>query len=302
MIFIKKIIIIGSASFLILLSCGSNSSQEANKKNKFGNYWYQGKAEITSYHLQQARYGQIHDGKAVTIFVTEDFSRSKHVKLDHPQKNPRDAIKVLKLNLFKKFNTGIYPYSMMNSVFTPVHYNDHTHTIKVTASIQEWCGQVFMQMNEVDKKYNVQQFSYFESEGDRKYEVDKVLLEDEIWNLIRLAPDKLPEGKIDIITGTLPARLLHFDVAKVKARASKTKENDMVHYKLEFDNPKRELVIHYKADFPHEITGWEESYESGFRNKEWLTTKAVKDTTIMIDYWTKNKNKHEFLRRELGLD
>src|SRR5690606_11223144 len=64
----------------------------------FSSYWHQGKAEISSYQLDQSRYGRNHDGKAVLIFVTEDFSKNKQVKLENPQPDSRDAINVLKLN------------------------------------------------------------------------------------------------------------------------------------------------------------------------------------------------------------
>ena len=103
-------------TILLVLSLTSGLAAAA----EFGDYWYQGKAELTSYDLEQARYGEIHPGHAVLIFVTEDFSRSKHVKLDRPQSAGDDAVKVLKLNFMKKFNTGIYPYSMMSSMFTPI--------------------------------------------------------------------------------------------------------------------------------------------------------------------------------------
>ena len=52
----------------------------------------------------------------VLIFVTEDFSASKQVKLDRPEKVPSDAVKVLKLNATRKFNTGIYPYSILSII------------------------------------------------------------------------------------------------------------------------------------------------------------------------------------------
>ena len=40
-------------------------------------YWYNSEAEITSYNLKQARYGEIHEGKAALIFVTEPFSKKR---------------------------------------------------------------------------------------------------------------------------------------------------------------------------------------------------------------------------------
>ncbi len=86
----------------------------------FEGYWSKGQAEITSYVLDQSRYGEIHPGNAVLIFVTEDFSRSRQVKLDRPERAGEDRARVLKLNLTKKFATGVYPYSLMSSVFTPL--------------------------------------------------------------------------------------------------------------------------------------------------------------------------------------
>ena len=35
--------------------------------DQFGRYWYQGKAELTRYELNQARYGELHTGEAVLI-------------------------------------------------------------------------------------------------------------------------------------------------------------------------------------------------------------------------------------------
>ena len=53
---------------------------------EFKNYWYSGEAEITSYELEQARYGEIRQGKAVLVFVTENFLPNIQVKAD--EENP----------------------------------------------------------------------------------------------------------------------------------------------------------------------------------------------------------------------
>ncbi|MGI9534613.1 MAG: hypothetical protein ACR2NW_06660, partial [Thermodesulfobacteriota bacterium] len=125
---------------LLLLSFFSIGINSASGKTtpynteQFKNYWYSGNAEITSYKLEQARYGEIHKGYAVLIFVTEDFSKSKHVKLDDPASNKSDAVKILKLNLVKKFNTGVYRYSIMESIFTPVNSGNFPDTLKLTSS------------------------------------------------------------------------------------------------------------------------------------------------------------------------
>ena len=69
---------------LLLTACeGPGPRQPARHLNfdAFGSYWYQGKAEINTYALAQFRYGEKREAEAVLIFVTEDFSREKQVKL-----------------------------------------------------------------------------------------------------------------------------------------------------------------------------------------------------------------------------
>ncbi|MEM6807488.1 MAG: septum formation inhibitor Maf, partial [Bacteroidota bacterium] len=56
---------------------------DARSSDDFQAYWYKGEAEISSYKLEQARYGEIHEGHSVLVYVTEDFSKSKQVKLDN---------------------------------------------------------------------------------------------------------------------------------------------------------------------------------------------------------------------------
>ena len=184
-----------------------SSASKLHEDDIFKNYWYSGKAELNSYTLEQSRYGELRDGKAVLIFVTEDFSQKNQVKLDDPEKAGYDKMSVLKMNFTKNFVTGIYPYSMMLSVFTPVNRNQFPNSLKATMTSQEWCGHVFNQLNLKDQKYTVATFSYFEQEGDEKLTVDKAKLEDELWNIIRLDPENLPVG--DFIDEVGPAAQVH---------------------------------------------------------------------------------------------
>ena len=170
----------------------------AYKPNQqFKDYWYAGKAEITSYKLEQARYGEIREGKAVLVYVTEPFLPNVQVKAD--QKNPKN-VSVLKLNATKKFNTGIYPYSIMQSTFYPVANNQYA--LKVSASIQEWCGQVYTQINNRDQ-FEVTSHSYFEGEADQNFNLEKTVLENEIWTQLRIDPNSLPIGDFKIIQNWL---------------------------------------------------------------------------------------------------
>ncbi|MEL6251278.1 MAG: septum formation inhibitor Maf, partial [Bacteroidota bacterium] len=194
----------------------SLESETESYSENFNEYWYKGEAEISSYKLEQARYGEIHEGHAVLVYVTEDFSKIKQVKLDNAGSAGADRVPILKLNLTKKFNTGIYPYSIMQSIFTPVEVDKHPHSLKTTMSSQEWCGHVFAQLNNRKDHYELSSYSYFESEGDVHKQLEKVLLEDELWNKIRINPAELPIGKVKLIPSVIHSRLRH--------RALKTEE------------------------------------------------------------------------------
>lgn len=270
----------------------------------FGNYWYQGQAELTSYVLEQARYGEMRSGRAVLIFVTEDFSASKQVKLDNPARADANPVKVLKLNLTKQFNTGIYPYSMMTSVFTPIYGREHPHTLKVTTSSQEWCGHTFTQFNLKGDTYHIQHHSYFESEGEQALDLDRVLLEDEIWNRIRIDPATLPTGDIRIIAGTMYQRLAHTPFQVEAARASLEAAGvEVMTYTLTYPAQNRTLSIRFRKAFPHEIEGWEDTHTSGFGdNVRRLTTRATRDRSMMLDYWNRNRTVDDTLRAALNLD
>ncbi|MEQ9618280.1 MAG: hypothetical protein RIG61_03790 [Deltaproteobacteria bacterium] len=252
----KLLIVIMVILSFAVKSVAQDSASAVTDNKEFTDYWYSGKAEITSYELKQGRYGQLHDGYAVLIFVSEDFSKKKQVKLDSPGNSKEDAMKVLKLNNIKKFNTGIYRYSMMNSVFTPVDIEEYPDTLKISSSSQEWCGSTCTQLNLVDDEYNVKSFSYFESEGDREFSPEDEFLEDEVWTRIRLAPRSLPAGKIKIIPGAMASRLTHRALKVETARAS-LEENpadtaSMV-YKLNYPDSGRSLEITFEKAFPYEI-------------------------------------------------
>lgn len=297
--------LIKAVSFSLVVACLSSSCNppamapgEAGLYDSiaFKDYWYAGKAEVNAYNLDQSRYGENRPGKAMLIFVTEGFSKSKQVKLDHPEAAGDDKVTVMKLNYTKNFVTGIYPYSMMLSAFTPVSRNQYPNTLKVTMSSQEWCGQVFSQMNLAGNQYEVTGYSYFEQEGDNHFKFDKTLLEDELFNLIRLDPGHIPLGKIKIFPGLFFARLGHENPMPVEATLSKEAGDRETTYKVQYEE--RLLTIHVANEFPYKILGWEEEFVEGGKK---MYTKAILDKTLYTDYWRKNKNEFLYLRDSLGL-
>lgn len=258
----------------------------------FNDYWYAGEAEISSYKLEQARYGEMRDGNAVLVFVTEDFLPEAQVKADnYNEKN----VPVLKLNATKNFNTGIYPYSIMQSTFYPVSNNQHA--IKISASVQEWCGHAYTQLNN-RADFEIMSHSYFQSVADQDFKLEKSITENEIWTQLRINPESLPVGAIKSIPSLEFIRLRHAELKAYQATASLENGN----YTISYPELNRTLSIQFNPEFPYNILGWDETTKQGYgNNAKTLTTKATKLQTIKSAYWSKNNNADEDLRETLKL-
>ncbi len=280
----------------VFAACGS-PGREGVDEEQFAKYWYQGKAEINVFELEQSRYGERRTGNAVMIFVTEDFSKRKQVKLDHPEEAGSDKRKVLKLNMTKEFVTGVYPYHTMLSVFTPV-YEDLNAT-KLTASVTEWCGQAFTQLNWKNNTYQAKLFSYFEEEGDQDMKINAPA-EDEIFNLIRLNPDLVPMGNTKLIPGLVFQRFSHIPLKAENATVSRRGVgSNQAEIEVAYADIGRKLTIRYQQFFPFEILGWQELQIKADGTQE--LTSAKRNTMQMLDYWSKNGSVHEGIRKDLGL-
>jgi hypothetical protein len=129
----------------------------------FWQHWSDGLAELSGYDLVQPRYGELRHGRAVAIYVTEPYSRSKRVKVDQYDAQNPDHVTVLKLNLVKKFQTGVYDYSLMTSVFSVPE--EGFMPLEVTFSSQEWCGHVFDEVHRTADGLTLNVNSYFEGES-----------------------------------------------------------------------------------------------------------------------------------------
>lgn len=257
---------------------------------EFKTYWYNGTAEISSFKLEQARYGEIHEGTAVLIFVTEDFLPDVQVKAD---KDQPENIKILKLNATKNFITGIYPYHTMHSTFYPVSNN--YHALKVTASVQEWCGQTYSQINNRGQ-FEILSHSYFEGEADENFNLEASILENELFNQLRIDPKSLPTGAQQIIPSLEFMMLKHKATEAYQAYAKLTDSS----YTINYPDLKRTVEIKFSPQFPYIIRSWEESYPDK-ANGDILFTKATRINTILEPYWQKNKPADLYLREQLGL-
>ena len=282
------------------VDAGSHEIKKIEAK-KLDKQWYQGKAEVNTYMLEQNRYNDIHSGEAVLIFVTEDFLTDKQVKNDN-YNNP-NSVPILKNNQIRRFTTGLYDYSIFSSIFSPL---DDIYPLKMNSSSQDWCGQSFMQFNRKHSKYEVQLNSYFENEGDQNFKIEKAISEDAIFNIIRIDPSSLPLGSVSIIPSIVYLRLRHKEAKPYKAttriyegresRGMKTSE-----YEILIPELNKTTRVTFQKESPHRIIFWEESYPSAFDGKM-RTTKVLLKKTEWIDYWSKNNKSDVMLRKPLQVE
>jgi len=262
----------------------------AQLSQEFKKHWFDGKAEISSYELTQSRYGEQRSGKAVLIYVTEDFLVKEQVKANSKSDK---SILVLKSNRTKSFLTGIYPYSIMSSSFNSLS-KKHS-MLKSSASIQEWCGQSYLQINQKEEKLNILSHSYFEGEADQIIEIDDTFSEDAIWNIIRLNPNNLPTGKFLTLPSLELLRLNHIPIEKQVAEGELTDNS----YSYEIKSIGRKLTIFFSSEFPYTVEGWEEKYEG---KGEKYHSKAKRIHTERRAYWQENKALNTVLRKPFKLD
>lgn len=306
------------ASLLMLLGC-----QEQGKKTVAGpaegpkkvairetsvrldKYWYDGTAEVSSYSLHQNRYRDVHPGEAVLVFVTEDFLTDKQVK--NEQYRSKQSTAILKMNAIRRFTTGIYDYAIMTSVFAPVDQVQFPFPLKITMSSQDWCGQTFMQLNQVGSQYRAQVFSYFETEGDTDQKVPYTWSEDALWTQVRINPDALPIGKFSILPAPFYARLQHRDFSPQRAEAvlevyqgGDFAGDQLRVYRLFFPELNRTVEIIFQAESPYVIEGWTDTYPSAFDGQA-RTTLARRKETLKTPYWKENSLQDTTLRNQLGL-
>lgn len=279
----------------VLISCNGQVKTNADEPfqvshpEKFSDYWYSGEGELSTYSMEQIRYGEKRQGQVVMVYVSENFLPEQQVKREYGEKK---GITVLKLNKINRFVTGIYDYSIMTSVFTPIKFREYPATLKVTNSSQDWCGQSFSQYNLRNRTLEYQQNSYFQSEGDLQKEIDATYTEDDVWTRIRIEPQMLPLGKIEMVPSMEYLRLKHKEFKSYEAIATlvlqvNANEEEFYLYTLKYPELDRELKIKCQAKFPFKILGWEEKWMAS-KPSDTEITKAQIKKTIQSPYWKLN--------------
>jgi hypothetical protein len=240
----------------------------AAAEKDFGSWWYDGKAELNGYSLEISRYGQTRTGHGVMIYVTEPFSESRRVKVNDHTKNPADTFGAFKLNLVRDFQTGIYDYNTMVSIFVR---DSNFEPVKVSFTSAEWCGHVYAELVFEEDRVRGNYFSYFEGESgvvDIAYPRGGVT-EDNLFILLRgLRDDYLQPGEsrtVDYLPGVFYSRLAHNETEWTSARISRASVTEMVAvvagefeaivYTIDIDGD-RDGTFYIEAAYPHRIVKW----------------------------------------------
>jgi hypothetical protein len=275
----------------------------------FWAHWGDNKAELSGYTLTMPRYRQKRQGQAVLIFVTEDFSDSARVKAD-PGKHPKsDVYPVLKLNSVRKFQTGIYDYSLMTSTFARTEFKNEEPwpVVKATFSSQEWCGQVYAQWIRRGTELAGTLHSYFDGEGDAQAALPMQtggVLEESLPMLVRgLRGDWLAPGEsriVPFLPSLLRARLLHkppaWGEATVRRSAGRSRVSTVLG-SIDADTFTVEekggdtLTFVVEAAMPHRIVSWSSS--SG--------ESATLTGSARLPYWELHDAGQESYLKQLGL-
>ncbi|MEE8458270.1 MAG: hypothetical protein V3S08_00270 [Phycisphaerales bacterium] len=278
----------------------------------FNTHWRDGKAELDGYRWSVTRYGQERDGQAVMIFVTEPFSDARRVKADDPSKNPADTFEVLKLNLARDFQTGIYDYNTMTSVFAR---SDDFQPVKVSFTSGEWCGHVYEELIVDPDTIDQRLFSYFEGESatrDIPGKRDGIVGDNLFIVLSGLRGPYLRAGEkrtVPFLPGAFARRLQHRSLAWTTAEIERLAETQAVEvpagtftadvYVVRTNG--REGRFFVEAEAPHRIIRWQWRSSGTDRRAQEAAETGELTGTLRVEYWQRHANGDERLLDDLGL-
>ncbi|MFQ5602933.1 MAG: hypothetical protein ACE5HS_06650 [bacterium] len=247
-------------------------------------YWFDGKAEINFYDATIMRYGQPRETQEIyQIVVAERHRTDQKVKADDWR--APDAMPVLKFNFVLNFQTGIYTYHQMASIFFK---QEDAHVYKMTLTSNEWCGNTFKEIVHFEDTHVLNYNSYFDGTGSGSYplpdEKDLVLYD---GLPVQLRALKFQTGKsLDLkllskqITNN--ARKPELSLAKIEIgekETLKTPMGDIQTYALVVKHGQGQDKFWIEAKFPNRVIKWRTFDGSEFTLRQ----------TKKLEYWKLNK-------------
>ena len=297
--------------FVAILPFGLTEGTSSEKfGTSFWSHWGDGRAELAGYALTTQRYGQSRKGVAVSIFVTEPFSKLLRVKAD-PGKHPKsDEFQVMKLNLIRDFPTGLYDYNVMTSAFVGIDRFGKFpagSAAKISFSSQEWCGHAYDQLLFGDKFIEQTSHSYFDGEADQQEKIrqpENGVSEDVLFLWARgFAEPFLSPGETKnapLLLSLLDSRLHHKPLSWEDTQFSRSKDV------TEITASGEKFKIHGMKASKKNGKTWTFSVEEAppHRIIKWETSDGEIGTLLKSDrlaYWQMNDNRFQSEVEKLGL-
>jgi len=290
-------------SLMLVVSLAAASRLPAED---FWKHWGDGRAELSGYRLTQPRYGSARPGSSVLVFVTESFADGPRVKSDSPAgPGTADVYPVVKLNHIRDFQTGIYDYATMTSVFARVASGFPVR--KISFSSREWCGHVYHQLLPAKGTVPGVFHSYFEGEADGRDDLpfpEGGVFEDALPILLRgLTGEYLKAGesrKVAFLPSLFSSRMTHTRVAWGQATISRAAASAGVKVPAgSFD-----AIVYSVAQDGGPASTW--AIESAWPHRLLKRTGGHGEEAVLLrstrqPYWKQNQAGEEKLLAELGL-
>jgi hypothetical protein len=278
---------------------GLPTAPRASASSAFWDHWGDGRAELSGYRITVPRYGEPREGEMALIYVTEPHDRRSWIKDDDVSSPHR--VEALKLIRSFQFLTGVYPYAVFSSVFSPVDRwgEEPFHPVRIHLDVQEWCGSVSHRVWPAQDRLRSLRLSYFASEGETLREValpEGTLFEDALLIQLRELDGPFQDGEDWegwLVRELWSLRTGHGPVEPVRARISRSSATrgggPVTRFRVEAEGYNRTLDVEESA--PRRILGWETS------------TGEVAEllTTERLAYWSLNRLGDESVRGQLGL-
>ena len=223
-------------------------NQETN--NTFADYWKNGKIETTKYDLKEDSTSVGEGSLTFSINYVEGVNKT-------------DSIQVLYSDFTGKIHKENYDYSAMTSSYLPLNQTLRPHAMKVINSVQEPSGNTFLELSQIPKSYEIIAKNTFKEKTKELFILERKNLEDELWAKIRMNPNDLPTGDIEIIPSFAYWQSVRKSPNIYEAKAE-LKDNvgteftgkKLKIYSLDYPDLKRNLSIVFEGEFPFEIVGW----------------------------------------------
>ena len=177
--------------------------------------------------------------------------------------NKADSIQVLHSDFTGKTHHENNDCSAMTSTYLPLNLTLRPHAIKVINSVQEPTGNSFLALTQIPKYYEIESKNTFKEKTKEHFVLERKNLEDELWAKIRMNPNDLPLGDIEIIPSFAYWQSVRKspNIYEAKAELQNYVETEFTGKKLkiytvDYPDLKRNLSIIFEGDFPFEIVGW----------------------------------------------